>query len=316
MKSFAHLAATNLKLYLREPITVFFTLGFPIMLVLIFGAIYGNDPIDLFGGYGSMDVYMPGYTALILGSVGLLTVAINTSSYRESGILRRFRATPLRPVIYIAADVTGNLVMMLIGMVPLLLGGWLIYDVRFEGQPLNVLLAVLLGGLAMFSVGYLIASLAPSARAAQVIGMAIFPVRGRHAAGDLAGYHPAHLGLLAADLRRQAIARPVVRRDVGATPAGDGCLIGHPRHLHRCGCPFLSLGVTRAGQIWQCASAGRSRSPAAHRTTRGRGRASRRPGRRRGPRPATPPWRGGNSRCAAPRARSPRPKRLGVFGAG
>jgi ABC-2 type transport system permease protein len=174
MKSFAHLAATNLKLYLREPITVFFTLGFPIMLVLIFGAIYGNDPIDLFGGYGSMDVYMPGYTALILGSVGLLTVAINTSSYRESGILRRFRATPLRPVIYIAADVTGNLVMMLIGMVPLLLGGRLIYDVRFEGQPLNILLAVLLGGLAMFSVGYLIASLAPSARAAQVIGMAIF----------------------------------------------------------------------------------------------------------------------------------------------
>jgi len=174
MKGFTQLAAANLKLLVREPITVFFTLAFPLMLVLIFGAIYGNEPTSLFGGYGSMDVSMPGYTALILGSVGLLTVAINTSSYRESGVLRRFRATPLRPVTYIAADVTSTLVMMLAGMAPLLLAGRLIYDVRFEGQPVSVFLAVLLGGLAMFSVGYLIASLAPSARAAQVIGMAIF----------------------------------------------------------------------------------------------------------------------------------------------
>jgi len=174
MKGFAQLAATNLKLYLREPITVFFTLAFPVMLVLIFGAMYGNEPLALFGGYGSMDISMPGYTALILGAVGLLTVAINTSSYRESGVLRRFRATPLRPVTYIAADVTGTFVMMLAGMVPLLLAGWLLYHVRFEGQLPSVFLAVLLGGLAMFSVGYLIASLAPSARAAQVIGMAIF----------------------------------------------------------------------------------------------------------------------------------------------
>ena len=174
MKGFTQLAVVNLKLLVREPITVFFTLAFPVMLVLIFGAMYGNEPAAIFGGYGSMDVSMPGYTALILGSVGLLTVAINTSSYRESGVLRRFRATPLRPVTYIAADVAGTLVMMLAGMVPLLLAGRLIYDVRFEGQPVSVFLAVLLGGLAMFSVGYLIASLAPSARSAQVIGMAIF----------------------------------------------------------------------------------------------------------------------------------------------
>jgi ABC-2 type transport system permease protein len=145
-----------------------------VMLVLIFGAMYGNRPAALFGGYGSMDVSMPAYTALILGAVGLLTVAINTSAYREAGVLRRFRATPLRPFTYIAADVAGNLLMMLAGMVPFLLVGWALYHVRFEGQPVSVLLAVLLGGTAMFSIGYVIASLAPSARAAQVIGMAIF----------------------------------------------------------------------------------------------------------------------------------------------
>jgi ABC-2 type transport system permease protein len=174
MKSYAQLLTTGLKLFLREPITAFFTLGFPVMLVLIFGAIYGNEPTPLFGGYGSMDVSMPGYTALILGAVGFMTVAINTSSYREARILRRFRATPLRPTIYILADVTTNLLMTLLGMIGVVLVGWLLYRVRFEGQAVSVVAAVILSALAMFSFGYVIASLAPNARAAQVVSMVIF----------------------------------------------------------------------------------------------------------------------------------------------
>jgi len=174
MKSFLKFVSVSLKLYLREPITVFFTLGFPIMLVLVFGGMYGNKPSPMFGGYGSMDVSMPGYTALILGSVGFMTVAMNTSSFRETGILRRFRATPLRPLTYILADVTANLVMTLLGMVGLVLAGWLLYRVRFEGQPMSVILGVIFSALAMFAAGYVIASLAPTARAAQVISMVVF----------------------------------------------------------------------------------------------------------------------------------------------
>lgn len=173
MTGFGQLVVVNLRLFVQEPITAFFTLAFPIMLVLIFGAMYGNEPTALFGGYGSMDVSMPGYTSLILGSVGLLTVAINTSAYREAGILRRYRASPLRPATYLAADVAANLVMTLVGMAGMLVVAWLIYRVRFEGDPVSVLLAVTLAGLAMYSIGYLIASLARSARMAQVVGMAM-----------------------------------------------------------------------------------------------------------------------------------------------
>lgn len=173
LRSLASLVAANLKLYVREPISAFFTLAFPVMLVLIFGTIYGNEPQDMFNGRGSMDIAMPAYTALILGSVGLLGVAINTSSYREAGILRRFRMTPLRPLVYIAADVSANLIMTLAGMAGVVVMGWLLYRVQFEGQALSVFLAVVLSGTAMFAVGYLIAGLAPNARAAQVIGMVV-----------------------------------------------------------------------------------------------------------------------------------------------
>ena len=174
MRGFRKLTLVNLKLYLREPIATFFTLAFPPLLVVLFGAMYGNDPSPMFGGYGSMDVAMPAYTAMILGTVGLLGVPITISGYRESGVLRRFQATPMRPLTYILADIVANLVTTLLGMMGLVIIGWLLYRVQFEGQVMAVILAVAFCGLAMFSIGYLIAGLAPGARTAQVIGMVIF----------------------------------------------------------------------------------------------------------------------------------------------
>ena len=174
MRGLMQLTIMNFKLYLREPIATFFTLAFPPLLVLLFGAMYGNDPSSLYGGYGTMDITMPAYTALILGTIGLLGVPITTSGYREQGVLRRFRATPMRPLTYIIADLLTNLTMTLLGMVILIGVGWALYKIRFEGQVLSVFVAVVFSGLTMFAVGYLIASLAPGARTAQVIGMVIF----------------------------------------------------------------------------------------------------------------------------------------------
>jgi ABC-2 type transport system permease protein len=174
MRAYAILTWVHFKLYLREPVSTFFTVLFPPLLVVLFGAMYGNEPSALFGGYGSMDISMPAYTALILGTVGLMGVPITTSGYREQGVLRRFRATPMRPLTYLIADVTTNLMMTLIGMLFLVLAGWLLYRVRFEGQIASVIFAVLFGGVTMFAIGYLIASVAASARMAQVVGMVIF----------------------------------------------------------------------------------------------------------------------------------------------
>jgi ABC-2 type transport system permease protein len=154
---------------------VFFTLAFAPLLVVLFGAMYGNDPSQYFpNNYGAMDISMPAYTALILGSVGIMGIPIQVGALREQGVLRRYRATPMHPLTYIASDVITNLIMTLLGMILLVLVGWLLYSVRFEGNVLNVIGGLLLGGLSMFAFGYLIAGLAPGARAAQVISMVIF----------------------------------------------------------------------------------------------------------------------------------------------
>jgi ABC-2 type transport system permease protein len=174
MRSLWKLTLVEAKLYLREPTAAFFTLAFPLMMLFIFGSIYGNEPTPYFGGRGSVDVSVPAYMAMIIATVGLLSIAISMSMYRERGILRRYRATPLRPQTILAAAVLVNFVMTLLGTILLVIAAKVVYNLRFEGDPLAVLIGFALATLSFFSMGFVIAGLAPTARVAQVVGMVIF----------------------------------------------------------------------------------------------------------------------------------------------
>ncbi|UCH58278.1 MAG: ABC transporter permease [Anaerolineales bacterium] len=176
MRSFRKLFLVQLKLYLREPVAFFFSLAYPALLLLLFGYIYGNEPAPEFWGrnFGTVDASVPAYTGIIIGTVALMGIPIDTASSRENGVLRRYRATPLRPAIYLAASVAVYLLVALLGMLILVVTGKLIFDLRIAGAWLNVLAAFLLSALAFFAIGYIIASLAPTARIAQVVGMVIF----------------------------------------------------------------------------------------------------------------------------------------------
>ena len=59
MKGFWKLAWVEIKIYLRQPQAAFFTVFFPLILLFIFGSIYGNNPSPFFGGRGSVDVSTP-----------------------------------------------------------------------------------------------------------------------------------------------------------------------------------------------------------------------------------------------------------------
>ncbi|MCS7179520.1 MAG: ABC transporter permease [Anaerolineae bacterium] len=173
MRGLLKLTLTQMKLYLREPVATFFTIFFAPLMLLLFGAIYGNEPSPLFGGRGSMDVSVPSYIGLIIVTVGLIGLPIGTASAREHGVLRRFRATPLHPLAYIVSDIINYLLMTVLGVLLLFLTGKLVFNVRFEGHLLSVLGGFLLGTLAFFALGYLVAGLAPTARTAQTVGMVL-----------------------------------------------------------------------------------------------------------------------------------------------
>jgi len=173
MKAFFKYTWTEIKLYLREPIGAFFTLLFPLMMLFLFGSIYGNEPQAMFNGYGSVDVSVPAYTAMIIATTGIMGINITMASYREGGILRRLRVSPLRPVVILAGQVVVIFLMTVVGMALLVAAGKLVYGMRFEGDLLAVILAFTLGSLSFFSLGFVMASVMPNARTAQVVGMAV-----------------------------------------------------------------------------------------------------------------------------------------------
>jgi len=165
---------TEMKLFLREPMGAFFTLAFPLMMLFLFGSIYGNEPSAIFNGYGTVDISVPAYTAMIIGTTGILNLTITMATYREKGILRRLRITPVRPQVILIAQVVVMFLMTLAGVLLLVLAGKLVYDLRFDGNALSVALGFTLGSLSFFSLGFVLASVMPNARTAQVVGMVIF----------------------------------------------------------------------------------------------------------------------------------------------
>ena len=176
MRRMWKLFGMQFKLYLREPVAFFFTLAYPTMLLLLFGFIYGNQPDIEFWGreFGTVDASVPAYAGIIIGTVALMGIPIDTATSRETGILRRYRATPLHPAVYLIASVGVYLAIALLGMAILVVVGKLVFGLRMGGSWPSILAAFLLSAGAFYSLGYLIAGVVPTARVAQAVGMVVF----------------------------------------------------------------------------------------------------------------------------------------------
>jgi ABC-2 type transport system permease protein len=173
MKSITKMVWMEGKLFLREPVGAFFTLIFPLMMLFLFGSIYGNTPSEIFNGLGTIDISVPAYTAMIIATTSLMGLTITIAANREMGVLRRLRATPIKPIVVMVSHVIVLFVMTLMGMLLLIIAGKLVYNMRFNGNLLSVLVGFILSCLSFFAIGFVLASLLPTARTAQVVGMVL-----------------------------------------------------------------------------------------------------------------------------------------------
>jgi ABC-2 type transport system permease protein len=120
-----------------------------------------------------MEPLIPAFTAMVIGMVGLMPVTITMATYRENGILRRLRTTPVSPLVILAAQVIVVFLMTCLGMLLLLTAGVLVYKVHFEGNALSLLAGFVLSSLSFFGLGFILAGVMPTARTAQIVGMVL-----------------------------------------------------------------------------------------------------------------------------------------------
>ncbi|WP_433393412.1 ABC transporter permease [Micromonospora sp. KLBMP9576] len=175
MSALSRLTATETRLFLREPIIVFFGLGFPPLLLVIFGAIPAfREPDADLGGLRTIDLYVPILVALAVAMFALNSLSQLLATYREKGVLRRMRTTPVRPAAMLGAQLLMSTLMSVVTMLVLLAVGRLAFDVRLPRQVPAYLTSYVLVALAMLALGLLVAALAPTGKSAGAVGTVLF----------------------------------------------------------------------------------------------------------------------------------------------
>lgn len=174
MRVLAKLTWVELKLFLREPFALIFAFVFPVVVLVVLAGIFGAGADEAFPGVNPQEYYLAGYIAVVISAIGLIAIPVHVAGYRERGILRRFRASSVPVATVLAAQVLVGLVMSLIGAAVLVAVGTLVYDAGLPDSYGGVGLAFLVGTLSVLTMGFLLASLLPTARSAQAAGMILF----------------------------------------------------------------------------------------------------------------------------------------------
>ena len=174
MRGLWKLTWIEIKIFLREPLGAFGTIGFPVLVFLVLGRIAGRRlaPPPL-AASSFILVSLPVLASVLIAVSAVLSLVTIISIYREGGILKRLRATPLRPQTILTAHVIVKLILTAATLALMVLAGKRYYPVDVHAPLFSFTLALLISTWSILSIGFLIASIVPTARFAQPIGAII-----------------------------------------------------------------------------------------------------------------------------------------------
>lgn len=158
------------KLFLREPAAVFFTLLLPLLLLVL----NTGRPEAAAGGPSVADVLVPGYVAMVMATAGIMALPETIATYRERGVLRRMRLTPLASWKVLAAHGGVQLVVTTVGLVVLILAATVVADMALPAAWLRLAATTLLAMASVLTTGFLLASLLPTARTTRAVAAALY----------------------------------------------------------------------------------------------------------------------------------------------
>ena len=166
------------KVFWRNPAAIFFTVLFPLIIMLGILTVVGNDRIEQLGGIKASTYFVPAIIALAVIAATLVSLAFRLTQARETGQLKRLRGTPLPTSVFISGRVGNSLVISALMVALLALVGRVVYGVRIPGGSLPpLLLTVAIGAAAFSCLGFALAALIPNEDSAPAITNAIvFPL--------------------------------------------------------------------------------------------------------------------------------------------
>jgi len=164
----------EIKIFLREPLGAIGSVVFPVLGYVVLGRLMGGRVSARGPDADLLRVGVPVLFAVMISLTALISLVTIISIYREGGILKRLRATPLRPWTILTAHVIVKLVFTAATLFLMFLAGRRYYPADLRVPLASFTLALLVATFSILSIGFVIASLVPTARFAQPIASAIF----------------------------------------------------------------------------------------------------------------------------------------------
>ena len=161
----------EIKIFMREPLGAIGTIVIPVVVFVILGRVAAAP-----GSRASANlvgVALPVLASILIAISAVLSLTTIISIYREGGILKRLRATPLRPQTILTAHVVVKLLLTAVTLVLMMLAGKRYYPVDVDVPVVSFAIALLISACSILSIGFIIASVVPTARFAQPAGAVI-----------------------------------------------------------------------------------------------------------------------------------------------
>jgi ABC-2 type transport system permease protein len=183
MHGYVAMTRSEFRLFRREPFSVVFVLVFPLMMMMLLAAVFGNNRADavkiqngmlIWRGVTPANYYAAASVAVIVAALGLMTLPITLASYRQRGILRRFRASSVSAFTLVGAQLTLALVTFVVGTLVMAVVARLAYHAMLPKDVLGVVVALVAGTAAFGAIGLLLATVIRTSRSAQGIGLMLF----------------------------------------------------------------------------------------------------------------------------------------------
>ena len=161
--------------FMRNPAAAFFTFFFPLIFLVIFNLIFGNEPIQLEGGETNTSTfYIPAIAAFSVINACYTGLAMSISFARDQGQLKRIAGTPLPKASYLGAKVLFMTVIGMLLVVVVTAFGLVFYSVDVPSSTLPAfLLSLVVGAAAFAALGLATTAFIPNSEAAPAVVNAI-----------------------------------------------------------------------------------------------------------------------------------------------
>ena len=168
MNKYFKMLKTEIKLSFRGMDMVIFALCLPVVVVVLLGIIYGNQPAFEGATYSFLEQSFGAICTIAICAGGVMGLPLVISDYRQKKILKRYKVTTTSPILLLAVQVSIYAIYSLISLMLVYLAGNLFFAVRLPGSAGIFLASYLLVMLSTFSIGMMVGGVAPNMKVASI----------------------------------------------------------------------------------------------------------------------------------------------------